>query len=84
MFEAPLSPKTEKEIKNHLPSLRDIRIKLTELIGHDDFQEFIKDKNVDLESCPTQYEVVVVEPNGDESLYTYQCTDTAQIFVAYY
>jgi hypothetical protein len=87
-FENPPVPSKEQEkkheAKNHIPSLEEIRIKLTELIGHDHFQEFIVNGSAEPEACPTQYEVVVVEPNGDESLYTYQFTDTAQIFVAYY
>ena len=82
------NPTPEKKIEQQASrfSLKEIQIKLTEIIGHDRYQEFASEKTT--ETHPDTYEVIVVEENGDESLYTFQQagtgTETTQISVGCY
>lgn len=82
------NPTPEKKIEQPASrfSLKEIRIKLTEIIGHDRYQEFPSEHKT--ETYPNTYEVIAVKDNGDESLYTFQRagtrTETTQISVCYY
>ena len=84
-FENPTPVKKTEQHESRF-SLEKIRMKLTEIIGHNRYQE-VPSKN-ETGTCPDTYEVVVTEANGDESLYIFQQAgpraESTQISVCYY
>lgn len=84
-FENPTPIKKTEQPESRL-SPEEIRMKLTEIIGHNRYRE-VPSKN-ETGTCPDTYEVVVTEANGDESLYIFQQAglraESTQISVCYY
>lgn len=85
-FENPTPVKKTEQHESRF-SLEKIRMKLTEIIGHNRYQE-VPSKN-ETGTCPDTYEVVVTEANGgDESRYIFQQAglraESTQISVCYY
>ncbi len=85
-FEHPTTPTKTIEQRESPFSREEILAKLTEIIGHDRYQEFVSEKTT--ETHPDTYEVIVVEANGAESLYVFQQTgpraESTQVSAYYY